>query len=165
MRRGVGTSSLDWRLSPAPSAACSIPGGALLLRLRVAAGRHRLDRLLAAGADPAGSQGLALRARQLTSRRERDRLARSIRDLFRAGDSRPRWSSAVPPCRSAIDVAGPELRRIAEILSGCAPVYARGVALSDALVHDGQSPLYGTRETASARDCARRTVAALAGRL
>lgn len=151
--------------SPGLSAACSIPDRALLLRLRVAAGRHRLDRLLAAGADPAGTRALALRARPLTSRHERDRLAISIGDLLRTGDSRPRWSSAVPPCRGAIDAAEPELRRMAEILSGCAPVYARGVALSDALVHDGQSPLYGTRETAAAWDCARRTVAALQGRL
>ena len=44
-------------------------------------------------------------------------------------------------------------------------MYARGVALSDALVHDGQSPLYGVWEAGSAWYWTRLAADALEGRL
>lgn len=138
VRRVAHTASL----APDPPLAAPrgwlIPGGGPVRRLRVAVTHLRLDRRLAEGADPAGSTALALRARQLTSRGFRERLASSIDDLLRDAN------------RASIDAAHSELRHITEILRGPAPVYARGVALSRALVWDGRSPLYGPSEVGTA---------------
>ena len=51
----------------------------LRIRLRTNVHRARLTRALAEGADPGASDELALRARQLTSERNRKTLARSLR--------------------------------------------------------------------------------------
>jgi hypothetical protein len=112
--------------------------------------RRWLDRLLAEGADPGRSAALALRARQLTSRHSRDRLAKSIDHLVRVADCPPRWSPIGQPAHPSVHAARTHLQRVSEILRGSSLVYARGVALSDALVHDVESPLYCASEAESA---------------
>lgn len=123
---------------------------AVLAWLQVSFLRHRLDLLLADGADPTSSPALWLRSRELTSRRTRDRLAASIEDLLRSSDPGRRWDARILASRRSLSAAGPDLRRIAVLLRSSAPVCAHGVALSSALVHDGSSPLYGVGEAGAA---------------
>lgn len=163
VRQPAFSADFDAQCAFAEPRARPIPGTRSLRRLRVAATRRRLDRQLAEGADPAGSPSLALRARQLTSRRHREMIADSLDQLVRAAERPPRWGSAVSPVRGSIDAARTELAQISEALRSPVPAYARGVALSEALVHDGQSPLYGAFEAASAWYWARLAILALKG--
>ena len=139
--------------------------GGIVRWLRVAVTRHWLDRRLAEGFDPASSGALAARARQLTSRRVRERTARVIDELARDTARPPRCSAAVTPVRSSLWLAHSQLRHIAQILRDPAPVYARGVALSRALVYDGSSPLYAPADAVSAFYWAETAIDALEGRI
>jgi hypothetical protein len=117
--------------------------------------RGILDRLLAAGMDPALDPELRLRAAQITEAKRRCALSASLQDAVRATHRPPRWSAAVPLARSAIREAAPELRLLAECLAGIAAPAPQGVALTAQLVRDPSSPLYtpGSPEalTAAAR--------------
>lgn len=135
----------------------------LLTRLRVVACRRRLDQSLAEGADPRASAALTLRARQLTGRRARNWIARSLDELMQDAAPRDRWSSRVRPACRSVDSARAHLHRICDLLRGPGPVHARGVALTIALLSDAASPLYSSSETASAWYWARLTVDALEG--
>jgi hypothetical protein len=114
----------------------------LLLRVRVALLRRRLDAALADGADPAASPELTLRARQLTSGSAREALADSIDSILsevdRPGRSNP---GRVPVVRQEVLGARPRLidleRRLRE--GRCR---AQGVVLIRRLLSDGTGPLY-----------------------
>lgn len=142
----------------------------LFLRSSVWLRRRTLDNMLAQGADPSDAPQLARRAAQLTSSRHRRSLAVGIERALREAE-RPRraLSPAVPLQRHAILRARVPLARLAaelrgddpESLSGARPALstgdpatgsiedmtdelfaARGVALVQRLLTDGDSPLY-----------------------
>jgi hypothetical protein len=118
------------------------------LRLRVAFRRVALTRQLADGADLTGTPELALHARQLTTARSRQRLARTLRSAVTEA-RRPvltRGRSTIVS-RRAVLKAVDELDLLAKRLHSPAPVTPRGMALVDRLVTDGEwSPLYGSAD-------------------
>jgi hypothetical protein len=114
------------------------------LRLRVAVWRGALTRQLAEGADSVESRALALRARQLCTRRTREAIAASIDGLLeRAARARPLLSSQVPIDRAKLNAARPELIELAERLRAPQAVRPQGVALALLLLTDPALPLHG----------------------
>jgi hypothetical protein len=115
-----------------------------VLRLQLAARRAALTEKLSEGADPASSALLALRARQLTSHRERAALARTLERT--AEDARRPYLhsfGAVPIRRRAVIEADEPLRVMIERLRDSRPVAAEGMALINRIITDGSwSPLY-----------------------
>ena len=115
------------------------------LRLAVIAwwGAPRLDRQLVAGASPQGSSVLALRARRITTRRSRGRvadgLARAMRD---ARATRVGFCAALGPDRRELLAARTVLGALERRLRAPDAVGARGVGLLYVLLSDGSSPLY-----------------------
>jgi hypothetical protein len=113
-------------------------------RLRVVGRHDKLDRMLADGHPPEESSALALRARELTSKRSRDELAGSVLDAVEAaehpvrGPFRPNLAVDI----SAVLAVKSDLVKIAERLRDNAPVNPRGVAIVSCLLRDGESPLY-----------------------
>jgi hypothetical protein len=114
------------------------------LRLKVYLARGRLDRRIAAGADRAGSEQLALRATQLSDPRNQRRIARDLRRVVAYAD-RQRPGAAI----SAVVIDAPSVRRgrraiaeLAEQLERAGPADPRGVALAAAMLSDGASPLF-----------------------
>ena len=110
------------------------------LRLHVALRRLRLDRELAAGADPGESELLALRAAQLVGPRIRGQLARGLRRAIVSGSQRR--GAGVPVCRAAVLEARPALLALVDDLVEVHDPAPRGVALALALLTDGGGPLY-----------------------
>ena len=113
---------------------------------RAAGRRRRVDRWLAWGeGQPPPDALIGARMHELTSPRERRRLAgslRAIRDLgLRPGVYR---ASVVNPRAAAAN--GPALERLAARLEALEQsVAARGVARTVALLGDGRGPLYDPR--------------------
>jgi hypothetical protein len=115
----------------------------LRLRLVVALRRYRLDRMLAAGAEPTASRELALRAGQLTAEAHRNTLADGLeKALTTAECPRPRLSSAVPLATREVLAARPALLALCRALRDCTAATPAGVALTQVLLTDGSSPLY-----------------------
>jgi hypothetical protein len=133
------------------------------IRLALIARWHApgLDRELAAGASPSADALLAIRAGQLTTRRNRARtaagLARAVRDA-RASRS---FSAAVPPNRREVLAALTVLSALDRRLHGGEPVTAQGMALLLDLLTDGDSPLYRPREPGALGSRLRAAAAAL----
>jgi hypothetical protein len=102
-----------------------------------------LDRELAAGTIPLNGSALAVRARRITSRRGRTRVAdglvRASRDAERATAG---VSAAIPPDQREVLAAGTVLTAIDRRLRAVDPVTPRGVAQLRLLLTDGDSPLY-----------------------
>jgi len=114
-----------------------------ILPLGVWLRKRPLDRSLAAGEDPAASPALARRARQLTSRRYRTRLAASIRSLVDAAEERPRgFTAEVPIQRSEILGERQLLLQLAADLESGDELNPQGIARVERLLIDGGSPLY-----------------------
>ena len=154
-----------WTSSPvAPSLPGTFPGRSPWRRFLVRAQARRLDRQLADGANPGGSAMLALRAHELTSRRSRQRIAASIDCILELPEHPGRFSAAVRPSGSSVASARSQLQAISELLRAPEPVYARGVALTNVLVHDGLSPLYDPAGAAGTREWTQRAIDALDGR-
>jgi hypothetical protein len=122
-----------------------------------------LDGELAAGANPADSPLLAIRARRITSPRNRarvaDGLARAIRD---ARAATPGFGAAVQPNRREIVAARTVLAHVDRRLRDARPVTPRGVALLQSLLTDGTSPLYRPGEPGALGSELRAAAAALA---
>jgi hypothetical protein len=115
----------------------------LRLRLRVRLQRRRLNNELAAGFDPHTSDELALRARQLTDRSTRRRVARSLRGVVSDVEDRRAavLGSGVPVCRKVLPWRE-GLLGLAERLDGRDPVNASGVARTLLVLTDGSGPIY-----------------------
>jgi len=125
------------------------PGPAVRLAARVHA--ERLDRALIAGGDPLASRQLAARAARLTSRRFRTLLAAGLDQLVRSAQG-PAGSPRVHPHRDSTLANAEELRELASVLRGPAPLYAGGIAALGALVSDPGSPAYlGDRDALARR--------------
>jgi hypothetical protein len=121
------------------------------LRLRVYLTRARLNRQIAAGCPCESTAALALRARQLTHRRTRQRVARSLRAIveYVAYSERVRGRppfSAVVIDRAAVRDGREAMLGLAERLDDAGLVSPQGVALAQALLSDGvSSPLSNPR--------------------
>jgi hypothetical protein len=102
-----------------------------------------LDRELAAGVMPRGSDALELRARTITRRRSRTNIAHGLaRVLRRASDPTPKFTAAVPPDRREVMAARPVIDALARRLDATEPVTARGMAMLSQLLTEPTSPLY-----------------------
>jgi len=114
----------------------------------------RLDRALAAGADPATSPRLAARAAILTSPGTRAELARCLEGLVAAahGPHRRWWAASQ---YATVLANAEELQALAGVLRGPVPAYARGLALLHELVRDGAGPAHQGRPEALAGELAR----------
>ena len=114
------------------------------LRITVTARRTTLTRQLAAGVDPASTPELALRASQLTSRRGRRRMARTLRRTVTEA-RRPALTRAPLSIvnRYAVLAAADAVQATIARLASPDPVCATGMARLERLVTDGlSSPLY-----------------------
>jgi hypothetical protein len=127
----------------------------LALRARVFLRRRTLDRLLAAGADPAWDPELALRAARVSVPRRRRALADSLLRAVRDADRPPRWSCAVPLDRGAVQAAAPELRALAAALLDEAAPRPQAITLAEQLLRDPGSPLYAPSDEDVLRESAR----------
>jgi hypothetical protein len=115
------------------------------MRLALTVWRHgsELDRRLAAGEDPWTSDALAVRARALTGRRSRRRVADGMAGVLRsAQNGDPGFTAAVRPRSEEVLEAADLIGSIERRLRGPGPVGARGVALIRLLLIDGNGPLY-----------------------
>lgn len=126
--------------------------------------RTRLDQALTAGADPASSRQLALRASQLTKQAHRDALAQSLEGLIALAENpRPRHGSAVPPARREVLAARAALLNLCRTLRDGAPVQPAGIVLTGRLLTDGCSPLYLETHENALWNAARTATATLTG--
>jgi hypothetical protein len=120
-------------------------GASLALRLRVLVTRGRLDRQIAVGRTCAPAATLALRARQLSDPRTRQRTAENLRGVVAYVDrlgSRPDFS-AVAIQRAAVRAGREAILGLADRLERGAPVSPRGVVLARTLLADGvSSPIF-----------------------
>jgi hypothetical protein len=136
----------------------------LLLRARVWTKNLELDALLADGADPAQSEELGLRAKQLAARNEREKLAKSIVHLIETAEAGGRAGMAIPypPFRwKQIQADRSLLLELAERLRSRKPVALRGVALTSLLLEDGRGPLTTNSESATLTGAVRAALSAL----
>jgi hypothetical protein len=111
--------------------------------IRAALFRGRFDAQLAGGADPQSDPAVA-RARQLTRRRYRRRLAASVQRLVEDLDADPGSyvTSAVPFRLDQVAEARGTLLSVAGALRDVEQVDPRGVAMTLRLITDPTSPLY-----------------------
>ena len=134
------------------------------LRLAVRLHHWALTRRLAEGADPGSDRQLALRARALMTPRERRRVARGIEEVLSAAeDPHFHLTAAAPLDVPAVLLARADLQALATELRSRNTVNARGVALSEMLLIDAESPLYEPDEPDALRDAARAAAEALNG--
>jgi hypothetical protein len=115
----------------------------------------RLDRDLAAGVASWRSPLHAARALQITRRRERRRLARSLAILVAHAQlphARFLRSGVVEPCRTQVREALPSISAIGQRLRGAGPLHATGVARLRILLSDGSGPCYRASHPAALRD-------------
>jgi RNase P protein component len=135
----------------------------LRVRMRAVAHRSALTAELATGADPGSSPELALRAAQLTSKRERNLLARTVRRTI-AEARKPAIlpHNVVIIRRRAVLDAEPALQALIERLGRPEPVSAKGMALAERIFSDAEhSPLYNPAESGALSRLARLAAAAL----
>jgi len=101
-----------------------------------------LDRQLAAGVDPRVSPALALRAKRITARRNRQRVADGLGRTLRSTHSRAVFTAAVrPDAREVID-ARTALATLKRRVRSDQPVSPQGMAILQILLSDCTSPLY-----------------------
>jgi hypothetical protein len=135
----------------------------LRVRLRAALHREQLTRLLAEGADPAASEELALRARQLTGKRDRRTLAGSLRSAIAEAHDPPMVRArAIINRRATLDAEAAIMEMIDRLGSPIA-VRPQGMALLMRILTnaDGSSPLYNASEPGTLRRVIQSATAAL----
>jgi hypothetical protein len=138
-------------------------GPGLRLRARVWMKKLELDAALAGGADPAQSEELELRAKQLADRKTRNKLATAITHLIRIADGhRAPIAAPNPPFRpKQVQANRSLLLELAERLQGHRSVALRGMALTSLLLDDGRGPLTTESDPATLERAVRATLAAL----
>jgi hypothetical protein len=106
--------------------------------------RRAIDRDLASGIAGWRSPAHAARVEQLTSAKQRRRLAATIDHLLWAATApaSQRVAGAIPPCRASIEATAAQFRGLATRLRSDAPVAAAGVLRLQALLADGAGPIY-----------------------
>ena len=120
------------------------PRASPLLGLRVLLRRDVLDRALADGARPDDTPALALRARQLATRREAEHVTERLEAILHELDHPPAraLTSRAPLQRAQIIDARPFVANLAQRLRDVEHPHAVGVARVRQLVVDGSGPLY-----------------------
>lgn len=136
----------------------------LAVRIHVSTHRPSLDRELARGDDPLRSGALALRARQLASRRTRERLAAGLERLVELAERTPSQRQPVWIPRREILEARSQLIGLASRLRDTRPVYARGVAMVSRLIQDGTGPAFAANADGALRGAIAAAASALEGR-
>jgi hypothetical protein len=120
---------------------CSPP--TLALRARTWLRRRQLDDRLAHGADPRCDRELELRAHRICSKANCRRLARALmRVMHDAHHPAPLIGPQVRVRRAAIRDCAEDIEALIRRLGDGEPVDPRGIALTDRLLTDGESPLY-----------------------
>jgi hypothetical protein len=118
------------------------------LRMRLWLTRGRLDQRIVTGCPWDSRAATALRARQLSDPRTRQRLARSLRGIVAYADrveGRPLFSAVVID-RAAVRADREAILGLAERLEAEDPTNPRGIVLARRLLTDGiDSPLYNPR--------------------
>jgi hypothetical protein len=119
-------------------------GAPPLLGLRVLLRRDALDRALADGARPDDTPALALRARQLATRRQADDIAGRLDAILHELDLPPAraLTARAPLQRAQIVASRPFVANLAQRLRDVDHPRAAGVARARQLVVDGAGPLY-----------------------
>lgn len=139
----------------------------LRIQFRTAVHRPTLTRALDEGAGPGANDELALRAQQLTSRRTRRVLARTLRRTVADARRPARTRSAVPIFdRCAVLDTRAAIAEMIERLLAPRPVQAHGMALLERIITnaDGSSPLYNSRQPGTLRRTISAATAALDAR-
>ena len=113
----------------------------LVVRLRARARRLKLDRALAAGADPSAAPLLAARAAQLVDPSTRQRIAAYL-EQFALTANRPRSRVKTLPLRGAVRPNQEALLELARTLRHGQLQYARGIAMLELILADGTGPAY-----------------------
>jgi hypothetical protein len=133
------------------------------VRIRAASQRGGLTRALAEGADPTARPEFALRAAQLTSWRNRKRLARTLgRTIAEAHGPAMTRSRVVIIRRAAVLDAEAAITAMIERLGSAKPVEPKGMAIIERMITNaGQSPLYGPSEPGALDRLIRTATAAL----
>jgi hypothetical protein len=119
------------------------PGSPLRVRTRVQ--RNRLDEQIAGGADTTATAELTLRAAQLRTHAERQRIANALVEAVgeaRRGDP---VTVRTKPHRAQVRACADELLGLAARLRDDLPVDVRGGAMAARLVTDRHGPLRSTR--------------------
>jgi hypothetical protein len=121
-----------------------------------------LDRQLAAGESARASDVLAVRARQITTRRRRRQLAGGLAGVLRsAQNTRATWSAAPRPRAREVLEARAVIAALQRRLLAPEPVSAQGVAAVQALLTDGNGLLYRYGEPGALGSRLRAAAAAL----
>jgi hypothetical protein len=135
----------------------------LLTRALVLFHRLSLDRELAAGVDPDSSARLALRAAQLTGRRNRRRLAGGLEALLADAKTPGVLSSAVRPKANLIRSRA-VLEALQRRLRSDERLAPQGVAMLQRLLTDMTSPLYAVGDSEELSSVLRLVAASLTDR-
>ena len=113
------------------------------LRLRLWWHQTELDEQLAAGAQPQPGTLLHLRAEELGSRAERDRLALAVEETLRAAHRpAPRLGTSLPLRRSVIRDTEEDILALVGRLRDTRPIDVQGVAMVEVLLTDPSGPLF-----------------------
>jgi hypothetical protein len=144
LRPGVALNSQNRPVASARSMVASTTQlfePSLLVQLRAQARRLKLDRALAAGADPTASPLLAARAAQLVDPRTRQRIAARLEQFALTAD-RPRSRVQTLPLRRAVRPNQEALIALARTLHDGQLTHARGIAMLELILSDGTGPAY-----------------------
>jgi hypothetical protein len=139
---------------------------AIFPRLRVAVGRRALTRELSEGVDPASSPERSVRAAQLTSRRTRRQLARTLRRTIGEAHRPPMARSRIVIIRRvAVIDAEDALNVMIDRLGSSEPVRAEGMAIAERILTEAEwSPLYNRAAPGALRQLVRVAIAAMGPR-
>jgi hypothetical protein len=160
MPQGIVPISL---LEPHPRTAAR-PNGSHWLRWNTRLRRGALDDQIARGFETAGDERLALRAAQLTSRKERDRLARALEHTLElaAAPAESVLSRTAPVLSARVPLRSRDLRECANDvealvarLRDAEPIDPQGAAMTRRLLVDGASPFYYRRSSVTLRHAVR----------
>ena len=105
---------------------------------------RKLDEQLLAGTPPEESRLTRARTAELLDPHNRKEVARALREMLDAAEHARRIFMKAQIHLRDLDVirSGDEIRDLADVLEGSAPVSPRGVILADRLVRDGESPVF-----------------------
>lgn len=133
----------DLDVSGAPDVPSAITGAPLTARLYARFLAGRLDRDVEAGLLPEPGSALALHMATITSTREREGLARSLRSVLHEPEhGRPGVPLRIPVHPERVATCESVIDDITLLLHSPRPVRARGMARLRILLSDGRGPLY-----------------------
>ncbi|OBF35992.1 hypothetical protein A5724_14385 [Mycobacterium sp. ACS1612] len=129
----AASDALRWTPAPRPSLVARVTA-----RLRA----DTFDHQLAVGVAPVDGSALAAHQARLTSRQEREAIARSLQHAVNDARSGAVFSSRIPLHSRNISAAEELIDRITLRLHSPRPVSARGMARLRRVLSDGSGPFY-----------------------